>query len=169
MTTYNLLLIDNLTELARQVGKYNDDVTTIIYRVGKQSHTVTIPLTEIHTRTLEFGDSRPRTSLSFIHRLNGRILFTSFDVPIQAITAKSIKYHRNMNTIFQPSHSGHSGYTRIGPIVRQWLDNIQEATLGNCEQIQARNKAIKEDLVAAVWHPRRVERWLEQGVELEDL
>ena len=32
-----------------------------------------------------------------------------------------------------------------------------------------RIERIKEELVAQAWHPRRVERWLEAGCELEDL
>jgi hypothetical protein len=28
---------------------------------------------------------------------------------------------------------------------------------------------LKKDIIAAAWHPRRVERWLEAGVQLEDL
>ena len=31
------------------------------------------------------------------------------------------------------------------------------------------SKRIQKELVAAVWHPARVERWLEAGIALEDL
>jgi hypothetical protein len=31
------------------------------------------------------------------------------------------------------------------------------------------SKRIQKELVAAAWHPRRVERWLEAGLQLEDL
>ena len=31
------------------------------------------------------------------------------------------------------------------------------------------SKRIQKELVAAVWHPARVERWLEAGIVLEDL
>jgi hypothetical protein len=31
------------------------------------------------------------------------------------------------------------------------------------------HKALKEELIQAAWHPRRVAAWLESGVYLEDL
>jgi hypothetical protein len=34
---------------------------------------------------------------------------------------------------------------------------------------KAKLKRLIPDLIAAVWHPRRVEKWLEQGVALETL
>jgi Leucine-rich repeat (LRR) protein len=39
----------------------------------------------------------------------------------------------------------------------------------NARLAQQRTQAIKEELVAAAWHPRRVERWLSLGAEVEDL
>lgn len=36
----------------------------------------------------------------------------------------------------------------------------QEASKKRCQE---RTEAVKEDLIASVWHPRRVEKWLEVG------
>lgn len=166
MATINQILTYNLVDLAMRIGKRHDDVTTIIYRAGGHSHIVSVPSGEIRIHKLDFVERRPQTSLSFFHTVNGRQLYTAYIIPTQLLSTKSVKYHRNMSTVFQPSHSG---YSRIGPIVRQWLDDIHSATVGNREQIQHRAALIKEDLVAAAWHPQRVERWLEQGVELESL
>ena len=33
---------------------------------------------------------------------------------------------------------------------------------------KARSAIIKEELVAKAWHPSRVERWLEAGIDIED-
>jgi hypothetical protein len=51
--------------------------------------------------------------------------------------------------------------------VEEWADILlrpkrQEVAITLC-------KAMKKDLIAAAWHPRRVEKWLEAGVQLEDL
>jgi hypothetical protein len=50
------------------------------------------------------------------------------------------------------------------PVICAWMEEVIYKQFA-----MRRMKAIKPDLIAAAWHPRRVERWLEQGVELENL
>lgn len=50
------------------------------------------------------------------------------------------------------------------PIIKTWLYETFQQRLA-----KKRTALIKEELVAAAWHPRRVERWIEQGVALEVL
>ena len=37
------------------------------------------------------------------------------------------------------------------------------------KRIQAKHRLLKEEIVMEAWHPRKVERWIELGVELADL
>jgi hypothetical protein len=37
--------------------------------------------------------------------------------------------------------------------------------LASMERAKVKSQLWKEDIVAAVWHPRRFEKWLEAGVE----
>ena len=37
------------------------------------------------------------------------------------------------------------------------------------ERIQAKHRLLKEEIVMEAWHPRKVEKWIEAGVELEDM
>jgi hypothetical protein len=39
----------------------------------------------------------------------------------------------------------------------------------NMFKMSKRINRLKKDIIAAAWHPRRVEKWLEAGVQLEDL
>ena len=48
--------------------------------------------------------------------------------------------------------------------VQQWLDSV-----GSMERVQASTKAFKEELIAATWHPERIERLLEAGADLENI
>lgn len=36
-------------------------------------------------------------------------------------------------------------------------------------RIQARTRSLKKDILTAVWHPKRVAKWVEAGCALEDL
>lgn len=60
-------------------------------------------------------------------------------------------------------------YNRSRP--QELLDNFKricfEKTVNSRRRIQERTRYIKEELIASVWHPRRVEKWLEAGVALE--
>ena len=37
------------------------------------------------------------------------------------------------------------------------------------EEMKQNNRELKEELIQAAWHPSRIVKWLEQGVELDDL
>ena len=37
------------------------------------------------------------------------------------------------------------------------------------QRIQSKHRLLKEEIVMEAWHPRKVERWLELGAELEDM
>jgi hypothetical protein len=52
----------------------------------------------------------------------------------------------------------------IKRIIAEWYRD----TL-NMFKMSKRMNRFKKDIIAAAWHPRRVERWLEAGVQLEDL
>jgi hypothetical protein len=51
---------------------------------------------------------------------------------------------------------------------REWKKQRAEEQASK-QRIQERHKLLKEEIVAAAWHPRRVERWLDQGIEIEAL
>lgn len=50
-----------------------------------------------------------------------------------------------------------------------WYRLVREKRKRQRALAEARIAPIKEELIAAAWHPRRVERWLEAGVEIETL
>jgi hypothetical protein len=51
--------------------------------------------------------------------------------------------------------------------IEEWMDVLlQPKRKEFCKDFCAK---IKRDLAAAVWHPRRVEKWVEAGIQLEDL
>lgn len=57
----------------------------------------------------------------------------------------------------------------LGSAVRAWWRAYAPAVDQLPRRAAARTALLKEGLVAAVWHPRRVAAWLEAGVELDDL
>ncbi len=89
--------------------------------------------------------------------------YHSFWIPIKSFDKIHLGY-------IPPYTSSAMGYryhffnTTYDPIICQWMEEVIYRQLA-----VRRMKAIKPDLIAAAWHPRRVERWIEQGVELEDL
>jgi hypothetical protein len=46
--------------------------------------------------------------------------------------------------------------------IREWQEQSQEQSRSK-QRTQERCRIIKEDLMKTVWHPRRVEKWLEAG------
>jgi hypothetical protein len=74
-------------------------------------------------------------------------------------------------SVFQMS--GWSSYTDTsaktqGQQIKRVIVDWYRDTL-NMFKMSKRMNRFKKDLIAAAWHPRRVERWLEAGVQLEDL
>lgn len=67
-------------------------------------------------------------------------------------------------------HAEHPASTWRYPGVREHL----EAALKGIQSVQkmaarARQEPLREELMMAAWHPDRVERWLEAGIEIEDM
>jgi hypothetical protein len=63
-----------------------------------------------------------------------------------------------------PSHSYYAFETKMIALVMDWLcvfPAYRKATA------QKQTAAMKEELISTALHPRRIESWLEQGVELE--
>lgn len=50
-------------------------------------------------------------------------------------------------------------------VKRRWVQRLRLRRLVH----KAKFQRIVPELIAAAWHPRRVEKWLEAGVQLEDL
>ncbi len=56
----------------------------------------------------------------------------------------------------------------LDPYFKEFLEVVVIETMKK-RTARIVSKRIQKELVAAVWHPARVERWLEAGVQLEDL
>ncbi len=60
---------------------------------------------------------------------------------------------------------------QVDAAVERWLAHIEEWFGRPAAQarVVARTALFKEELIAAAWAPIRVQRWLEAGLEVEDL
>lgn len=76
-------------------------------------------------------------------------------VPDTSFEARMLDFQWTINSL---------GWPRLEPSVMKRAEMLIAFT-----QSQARMKAIKEELVSVMWHPRRVESWLLQGEEVLDM
>lgn len=51
--------------------------------------------------------------------------------------------------------------------IKNWVAHIQ--WLKFSAFLKKHNSKLKEELIATVWHPSRVEKWIKAGINLEDL
>jgi hypothetical protein len=89
--------------------------------------------------------------------------------PFTILTAKFMidKYGTVTRVPHTPKRGVYGWFSASDSLLQQWVDSILQPK----RQVLAITfcKGIKKDLVAAAWHPNRVSKWLEAGVQLEDL
>jgi hypothetical protein len=67
-------------------------------------------------------------------------------------------------------HAEHPASTWRYPGVRQHAEAALKAIqCAEKKAARARQEPLREELMMAAWHPKRVERWLEAGIECEDM
>lgn len=98
-----------------------------------------------------------------IYNMNDRTSFESLLIHIRDHSHRYLPYKKM--TLYKTSYTetnqsylyNYSNRIRI----------IQRAFRNRGKRIQARTAIIKEELMAAVWTPKRVMRWLEDGMEMD--
>jgi hypothetical protein len=100
---------------------------------------------------------------------NYTIVLTNYPSPFTLLQAKftMTSFGKVEKLPFERAHNHYPWATLKASHIEEWMDTLlqpkrQELAITVC-------KAMKKDLIAAAWHPRRVEKWLEAGIQLEDL
>jgi hypothetical protein len=81
-----------------------------------------------------------------------------FEDPENAYSVKNVHF----SVLGRPLEAQFNNSMR--PLQYAWRKNVKSR-----KRSQERCAAIKEELMAAAWHPRRVAAWLEAGIETEDM
>ena len=89
--------------------------------------------------------------------------------PFTILTAKFMidKYGTVIRMSHTPKRGVYGWYGASDTYLQQWVDSILHPK--RKELANRLCKSIKKDLIAAAWHPNRVSKWLEAGIQLEDL
>lgn len=91
------------------------------------------------------------------------------------INYKSIKKNIKVIFIYYGDFQEKEIDILINILVKENIDEIYEREIkilrkeNGGKRIIARTKLLKEELVAAAWHPNRVQKWLDAGYEIDDM
>jgi hypothetical protein len=94
-------------------------------------------------------------------------LATIADLPSRLATAKAIskQFKRWLSDI----HDGELYLAVYEDLADSLVATVKQQHAAFLQSVKQRCNLYKEELIAAAWHPRRVESWLAAGVEIESL